>query len=190
MTAFRISTAAAGAASLVGVLILASGTRVGAAVEPPNPKDLTQGTWELNLQKSKFCPTNARGGPATPPRGGARVISDVGWGLVAVQQIGVNERGERTGEGRISYVLKYDGKKYPANVDRPSNEAIIWKLVDPHHVQFAHYSKDDKVTQELARTVSQDGQEMTQTTKYPARECIDVQVFDRQADAPRQLLAK
>src|SRR5262245_37214948 len=106
MTALRISTAAAFAAGLIACL-LTTGALVSAAVEPPNPKDLTQGTWELNLQKSKFCPTNARGGPATPPRGGARIISDVGWGLIAVQQISVNERGERAGEGRISYVYKY-----------------------------------------------------------------------------------
>ena len=109
--------------------------------------------------------------------------------MIATQQIGVNEKGERTGENRVSYVLKYDGKKYPANVDRPSNEGIIWKLVNPRRVEFEHWSLEEKVTSSYVRTVTDDGQEMTQTTKYPTRECIDVQVFDRKPDAPRQLLA-
>lgn len=190
MSAFRIFAAAACAIGVAVLLILATGAVLRAAVEPPNPKDLTQGTWELNLQKSKYCPTNARGGPARPSRGGARVISDLGWGMIAVQQIGVNEKGERTGENRISYVLRYDGQKYPAGLNGPSAEGIAWKLVNPRRVEFAHYTKDGTITAEYVRTVTEDGQEMTQTTKFPARECVDYQVFDRKPDGPRRLLAE
>lgn len=190
MSAFRMSKAAACAGAAALLLVLASGPVLRAAVEPPNPQDLTQGTWELNLQKSKFCPTNGQGRPATPSRGGGRVISDLGWGMIAVQQIGVNEKGERTGENRISYVLRYDGKKYPAGLAGPSAEGIAWKLVNPRRVEFAHYNKENKVMSEYVRTVTEDGQEMTQTTKFPGRECLDSQVFDRKPDAPRHVLAQ
>ena len=58
----------------------------------------------------------------------------------------IEEPGHKGHWQGADWVLKYDGKKYPANVDRPSNEAIIWKLVNPHRVEFNHYSKDDKIT--------------------------------------------
>jgi hypothetical protein len=184
----RPSAAASTFAAAFGAATLAAGVLVHAAVQPPNPKDLTQGTWEMNLQKTKMCPNDA--GVTNPPRGGGRVISDLGWGFIAVQQIGVDAEGNKTGEGRISYIQKYDGKKYPANVDRPSNEAIIWTLVNPHRVEFEHVNSAGTVTSSYVRTVTEDGQEMTQTTKRPDRDCVDQQVFDRRPDAPRQLLAK
>jgi hypothetical protein len=40
--------------STVAVCLLAAGS-AGAAVEAPNPKDLTVGKWELQLALSKFC---------------------------------------------------------------------------------------------------------------------------------------
>ncbi len=147
--------------------VLASGASF-AAVDPPNSKDLTQGHWELNLTKSKFC-------NAAPQKAG-RQIFDAGWGLVVVEQSGVNAKGEPT-SGR--YVYRYDGDKYPDVITRAANEAIVWKLVSPTRVEFTHYDKQDKMTSEYVRTVSANGQEMTQTGKFVGRECIDSQVFDR-----------
>ena len=43
----RATSVASGAA-----LVVLSITRVSLAVEPPNPKDLTVGNWELQLDKS------------------------------------------------------------------------------------------------------------------------------------------
>ncbi len=155
--------------SLALVLLFASAGSVSAsAVEAPNPKDLTQGTWELNLAKSKFC------GPA--PQKASRVILDAGWGLIVVTQESVNTEGTAT-VGH--YVARYDGQKYPSTIDRPAPESITWTLVNPSRVEFVHRSKEDKVTSSYVRTVSPDGQTMTQHAKFADRECEQSQVFDR-----------
>lgn len=140
------------------------------AVEPPNPKDLTQGKWELDLEKSRFC--------MPKPRKGTREIVDAGWGLLSVHWTGIDAYGSAIDTW---YVWRYDGEKYPANIGKPANEAITWKLVSPSRVEFKHWSKDNRMTEELVRTVSADGQEMTQTRAYlTGKECVDTQVFKRQ----------
>ena len=140
------------------------------AVEPPNPKDLTQGTWELNPAKSKFC------NPAAAPKKGGRHPFDAGWGLIVFEQSGVNAEGKET-SGR--YVGRYDGDKYPDIATGPAKEAITWKLVNPGRVEFTHWSKDDKKTSDYVRTVSADGQTMTQHAKFVGRDCEEDQVFER-----------
>ena len=161
--ALFIRATAALAASLVATAAL--------AVEPPNPKDLTQGVWDLNLAKSKFCkPT---------PRSGRREITDLGWGLIGVHWTGSDAQGKPID---VRYVWRYDGEKYPATIMEPAKEAISWKLASPTRVEFVHWSKDNKKTEELVRTVTPDGQEMTQTRSYlGGAECVDVQVFKRVA---------
>lgn len=146
-----------------------SSATVAMASDPPNPKDLTQGTWKLDLEKSNYC---------TPaPKEAQRDIIDAGWGLIAIHWTGTRANGDTID---VRYVYRYDGEKYPSTIDRPASEAITWKLVNPHRVEFTHWSKDNEITEELVRTVSSDGQEMTQTRKYigPA-ECVDIQVFQR-----------
>jgi hypothetical protein len=138
------------------------------AAAPPNPKDLTQGTWELNIAKSKFC------NPA-PQKGGRRIF-DAGWGLIVFEQSGINAEGKET-SGR--YVGRYDGDKYPDIATGPAKEAITWKLVNPNRVEFVHWSKEDKMTSEYVRTVSADGQTMTQHAKFVGRPCEEDQVFER-----------
>jgi hypothetical protein len=142
-----------------------------AAVAPPNPKDLTQGHWELNLTKSKFC--------NKPPQKGGRWIFDAGWGLVVFEQSGVNAEGKAT-SGR--YVGRYDGDKYPDIATGPAKEAIAWKQISPSRIEFAHYDKQDKITSEYVRTVTADGQQMTQHAKFVGRDCQEDQVFDRIAN--------
>lgn len=141
------------------------------AVQPPNPKDLTQGRWELDLEKSKFCKPK--------PRKGTRWIVEAGWGLVSTHWTGMDADGKPIDTW---YVWRYDGEKYPASIGKPANEAITWKLVNPARVEFKHWSKDNRMTEELVRTVSADGQEMTQTRAYltSSKECVDTQVFKRQ----------
>lgn len=146
------------------------------AVEPPNKKDLTQGIWELDLAKSKFCK------PA--PKKSRREVFDAGWGLIVVHWTGIDENGKAID---ARYVWRYDGEKYPAGIDSPdAEEAMSWKLINPSRVEFVHWSKDNKLTEELVRTVSSNGQEMTQTRKYLGAkaggkaECVDTQVFKRQ----------
>lgn len=155
------------AVSVAGVMFAANAL----AVEPPNPKDLIQGKWELVLEKSKFC--NA----ATAPKAGNRWIFDAGWGLI------VTEWGGTAADGKpivTRYVARYDGGKYPANITKPdASEAISWKLVNPGRLEFTHYDKADKVTSTYLRTVSEDGQTMTQVSTFVGRECKDIQVFQR-----------
>ena len=140
------------------------------AVEPPNPKDLTQGKWELIREKSKFCK------PA--PQKSVREIVDAGWGLISVHWTGIDAQGKPVDSW---YVLRYDGDKYPADITKPAQESITWKLVNPMRVEFKHWSKDNRMTEDLLRTVTADGQEMTQTRAYlgGAEECVDTQVFRR-----------
>ena len=161
----RVSKTLVVATAIAGMFI---GSSSMAAVYPPNPKDLMQGKWELNLAKSKFC--------LTAPQKSSRYIFDAGWGLIVFEQSGVDAAGKPT-SGR--YVGRYDGDKWPDIATGPAREAIIWKQVSPSRVEFAHISKEDKITSEYVRTVSADGQTMTQHAKFVGRACEDDQVFDR-----------
>lgn len=145
------------------------GAGAGMAAEPPNPEDLTQGSWELDLAKSEFCK------PA--PQESRREIVDSGWGLISVHWTGIDADGNPRD---VWYVYRYDGDKYPASIGKPANESITWTLVNPHRVEFTHWSKDNEITEELLRTVSDDGQQMTQTRRYlGGEECVDIQIFRR-----------
>lgn len=134
------------------------------------------------MAKSKYCGGESQGQAA--PKSSRRHIYDAGFGLIVVHWTGTRGNGQPFD---TRYVYRYDGQKYPASIDRPdASEAIVWKLVDPHRVEFTHYTKDNKITQELVRSVSEDGQVMTQTTRYTNRPgCEEVQVFNRLPDAPR-----
>jgi hypothetical protein len=165
--------------ALLGLLVMRSSF---AAVNPPNPMDLTQGSWEVDMAKAKYCGGQSQGQAA--PKVSRRHIYDAGFGLIVVHWTGTQANGKPFD---VRYVYRYDGEKYPASIDEPdANESIVWKLVDPHHVEFTHYSKDNKITQQLSRTVSDDGQTMTQTTRYTDRPgCEEVQVFNRIANPVR-----
>ena len=159
--------------SLATAVISLAFASISIAAQPPNPKDLTQGHWELSTEKSHFC---------TPaPRKSVRDIIDAGYGLIAAHATGVGADGKPID---FRYVWRYDGKMYPANIDKPANEAIRWTLVNPHRVEFNHVTQADQITQKLVRTVSEDGQTMTQTTEFVGGKggkanCVDTQVFIR-----------
>lgn len=139
------------------------------AVAPPNPNDWTQGVWEMVREESAFC--------KSAPRVSIREITDVGWGMISVHWTGIDASGNRLDS---RYVYRYDGEKYPASINKPASESISWKLVNPRHVEFFHWSKEDKMTEELSRKVTEDGQKMTQIRRYlGGEECVDRQVFRR-----------
>ncbi len=160
-------------AALTGVFA----ARISLAVEPPNPKDLTQGNWALQLDKSKFC------NPSQAPQQSLRSIVDEGYGLISVHWTGVSASGKPMD---IHYVYAYDGRKFPVGEYSPNRnlatkEAITYHLINPHRVEFQHWDRNDNKTQDLVREVSDDGQTMTQTTRLSTRPgCTDVQVFARQ----------
>jgi hypothetical protein len=140
-----------------------------ATVEPPNPKDLTEGNWVLRGNDSKYC--------KDAPKQSSREIVNAGWGLMATHWTGVDSKGAPVD---IRYVWRYDGQKYPADILKRVDVAISWKLVNPRQVEFVDWSKDNKIIAQNVRTVSEDGQTMTQKTKFPGQACEDVQVFVRQ----------
>jgi hypothetical protein len=152
------------------------------AVNPPNPKDLTQGTWQVDLAQSKYCGGVSQGEAVL--KSSRRHIYDAGWGLITVHWTGTRADDQPFD---VWYVYRYDGEKYPASIMEPNvGEAITWKLVNPHRVEFTHWTKDNKITQRLVRSISEDGQVMTQTTRYTNRPgCAEVQVFNRVPDAAR-----
>ena len=135
----------------------------------PNPKDLMEGNWVLQPGQSKFCKEE--------PKQSSREIVDAGWGLIVTHWTGVDAKGAPVD---IRYVLRYDGQKYPADILKPVDVAISWKLVNPHQVEFVDWSKDGKAIARNVRTISDDGQTMTQKTRPTGQTCEDVQVFTRQ----------
>ena len=157
------------ACAVAAGLCLASAPCSAATVAPPNPKDLMQGKWVLQTGDSKFC--------KDAPKQSAREIVDLGWGLLVTHWTGVDSKGAPMD---IRYVLRYDGRKYPADILKPVDVAISWKLVNPRRVEFVDWSKDNKVIATNVRTISEDGQTMTQKTKRAGDACEDVQVFQRQ----------
>ena len=162
----------AGTLSVTAAVCLLTAASAVAKVEAPNPKDLTQGKWELQLAKSKFC--------KEAPQHATREIFDAGWGLMSVHWTGADAKGAPID---IRYVWRFDGQKYPSDIVKPSEVAITWKRVSPSQVEFIDWSKENKMIAESVRRVSSDGQTMTQTTKYSSKadqSCQDVQVFERQ----------
>lgn len=143
----------------------------------PAAKDAEIGKWELQLSKSHFC------NPAAAPQKSARDIFDAGGGILFIHWTGIDSKGKPID---INYVLRYDGKKYafPSDVANPQ-VYISWKRVSPSEVAFIDWSKDGKKLAENSRTLSADGNTMTQsTTAVDANgqkaACTDQQVFARQ----------
>jgi hypothetical protein len=151
-----------------GLCLTASQSSV-ATGAPPNPQDLTQGNWVLQVGQSKWCKEG--------PKQSSREIVNAGWGLIATHWTGVDAKGAPVD---IRYVYRYDGEKYPADISKAADVAISWKLVSPRQVDFVDWSKDNKPIAQNVRTVSEDGQTMTQKTKLTGQNCEDVQVFSRQ----------
>src|SRR5262249_46941002 len=112
MAGGSVSRRAEGTIAGAALLALSTASLLGETVKPPNPNDLTQGTWELNVQKTKLCAESD--GKPRMPRPGGRIVEDVGFGMITVQWIDTNDKGERYGAGYPSYVYRYDGDKYPA----------------------------------------------------------------------------
>ena len=143
----------------------------------PAAKDNEVGKWELQLSKSHFC------NPAAAPQKSTRDIFDAGGGVLFIHWTGADPKGKPVD---IRYVLRYDGKKYafPSDVADPA-VYISWKRVSPSEVAFIDWSKDGKKVAENTRTVSSDGNTMTQSTTAvdasgQKAACTDKQVFERQ----------
>jgi hypothetical protein len=132
-------------AGLLLVLVL-SVRLLAEAAEPRN------GTWELNLAKSKFSP-----GPA--PKSGTRVYEIAGQSIKLVAK-GIDAEGKPM---LAQYSAKFDGKDYPypgwADID-----TVSLKRIDANTIE-ATEKLDGKVALTSKNVISKDGKSMTITIK-------------------------
>jgi len=168
----------AGAALLLGLCSV-----VVMAQNPVPGKDPIIGTWNLNLQKSKYS-----GAPA--PRSEVRRYEVTEDGFINYIRVGVDSHGSPT-FSQATY--KYDGKDYPiysqANLplfytmgEKPGTQA--YRVIDPNTVELTPKDNKGKITFNGIRTraVSRDGKTLTDIQKgtNALGETVDiVQIFDK-----------
>ena len=114
-------------------------------------EDPINGTWELNVEKSRFDP-----GPA--PRSQTRTYESDGQ-TVHMTSKGVNAQGQVT---EAEYTASYDGKDAPMK-GSPVADTVSLKRIDDSTSE-ATLKKDGKVVSTSTRVISKDGKEMTVTT--------------------------
>ncbi len=116
-----------------------------------NPADPVNGTWELNVAKSKFEP-----GPG--PQKQTRTYESDGQTVKHISK-GVNAEGKAT---QVEYTASYDGKDHPMT-GNPVADTISLKRIDDVTTE-ATLKKAGKVVSTTTRVISKDGKEMTFTT--------------------------
>lgn len=143
---------------------------VGSAVGPrAQAIDPANGTWELNLTKSKFNP-----GPAAKSQ--TRTF-DISGQSVKYTLKGIDAQGNPQ---LVQYMANYDGKDYPMT-GSALFDAIAFKRVDAFTMEFTT-KKAGKVVGTGRRVVSKDGKVMTVTstgTNASGQALNDVLVFDK-----------
>ena len=131
--------------------------------------DAIDGTWKLNLAKSKFS------GPA--PKSATRVYTEGADGTTLDQKmIGADGK-----EMSMHATLKYDGKDHPLT-GNPDADSGAGKAIDAHTSEFT-LKKDGKVVGSVHRVVSADGKTLTVNNKgtHPDGKAYDdTLVFDKQ----------
>jgi hypothetical protein len=152
-----------GLVGLVGIMM----ARV--AIQAQAPKEL-EGTWKLNVAKSKFSP-----GPAPKSMTITYAIVGADGMKIAVDlapATGDAQHWEMTGH--------YDGKEYPV-AGNPNADMISMKSVDKLTGEST-FKKDGKVTAVNTRKLSADGKTLTITSKgttADGKPRLDVQVFEK-----------
>ena len=144
------------AASLLLVSVAVTSS-VRAADDPNN------GTWKVNLEKSRFSP-----GPA--PRSGTFTIK-IANGIETYSSESVDASGKTT---TGSFTAKLDGTDTPTT-GSPYGDTISVKHPSPNHL-VAVLKRDGKVTMTVHVTVSADGK--TRTSTYSGKSADGKQVHD------------
>jgi hypothetical protein len=116
-----------------------------------NPADPLDGTWELNVEKSRFDP-----GPA--PRSQTRTYESDGQ-TVHMTSKGVNAEGQETS---VEYTASYDGKDAPMTGSPVADTISIRRINET--TSEATLKKAGKVVSVSTRVVSSDGKQMSVTT--------------------------
>ena len=168
---------------IVGSILAVASSVILLAQNPAPGRDPIIGTWNLNLQKSKY-----NGAPA--PRSEVRRYEVTEEGFINYIRVGVDSHGSPT-FSQATY--KYDGKDYPiysqANLPlfytmgvKPGTQA--YRVVDPNTVQLTPKDNTGKITFDGIRTrsVSRDGKTLTDIQKGTNAQGVTVdivQIFER-----------
>jgi hypothetical protein len=131
--------------------------------------DAIDGTWKLNVAKSKFS--------GTAPKSATRVYTEGADGSTLDQKM-VGADGK---EMSMHANLKYDGKDHPIT-GNPDADSGAGKAIDAHTSEFT-LKKGGKVVGTVHRVVSADGKTLTVNNKgtHPdGKTYEDTLVFDKQ----------
>lgn len=155
------------AVCLIGLVSLASAVF---AADPKQGSDPFNGTWEMNVAKSKFNP-----GPA--PKSQTWRFENAG-DTRKVTTRGIDAEGKPT---LAESTTKSDGKDYPIT-GNPAADAASVKRSDPFTSEVA-LKKDGKAVSTLRFRISKNGRVLTITTNgndATGRAINNVAVYDKQ----------
>ena len=131
--------------------------------------DAVDGTWNLNVAKSKFS--------GTAPKSATRVYTESADGTTLDQKM-VGADGK---EMSMHVTLAYDGKNHPIT-GNPDADGGIGKAINAHTSDFT-LTKGGKMTGSVHRVVSADGKTLTvhnKGTHADGKTYDDTLVFDKQ----------
>jgi hypothetical protein len=131
--------------------------------------DAVDGTWKLNVAKSKFS--------GAAPQSGTRVYSEnADGGAMDQKMVGADGK-----EKSMHVVLAYDGKAHPAT-GNPDADSVTGKAINARTSDFK-LTKDGKATGTVHRVVSADGKTLTvhnKGTHADGTPYDDTLVYDKQ----------
>jgi len=131
--------------------------------------DAVDGTWKLNVAKSKFS--------GTAPKSATRVYTESADGTTLDQKM-VGADGK---EMSMHVTLTYDGKVHPIT-GNPDADSGSGKAIDAHTTDFT-LTKGGKMVGSVHRVVSADGKTLTVNNKgthSDGKTYDDTLVFDKQ----------
>jgi hypothetical protein len=147
-------------------IALFSALVLGATAAAADPVD---GSWKLNVAKSKFS--------GTPPKSGTRVYTPGPDGETLDQKT----VGGDGSEAHMHVTLAFDGKPHKIT-GNPNADSGVGKSIDERTSEFT-LSKDGKVTGTVHRVVSADGKTLTVHNKGTGADgnpYDDTLVYDKQ----------
>lgn len=131
--------------------------------------DAVDGTWKLNVAKSKFS--------GTAPKSATRVYTESADGTTLDQKM-VGADGK---EASMHVTLTYDGKEHPIT-GNPDADSGTGKSIDAHTTDFT-LKRGSKVVGSVHRVVSADGKTLTVNNKgthTDGKAYDETLVFDKQ----------
>jgi len=140
---------------VIAILTIAVLTVFCLSAQTPNPLN---GTWKLNLAKSKFNP------PELTPKSGMSKIQ-INQDEIKVVTDGIDSQGRVT---HAEYTAKFDGKDYPwkGTIDgkpNPNQDTVWWKKIDDYTYESGGKLKGKPLPTQHT-VIARDGKSRTNTT--------------------------